>query len=294
MLKSKKFIGMPVISLEEGQRIGKIKELVVNPVTKVVAALLIEQKGWFKDQKFIPYSKVSSVGNDAITVEQSNSVQKGTSLPDIVQLTKNKYNIVDCKVIAENGTVLGMVEEYFVDAMSGEIVGLEVSGSLINSFLSGRAFLDVALIRTIGKELIVTSNDAPDNLVKINGGLKETVISLKHTGDNLLESTLSKTKELTSNINKRWEELKKEREKRNESPCHCEQCEDDKFVSNTEVVEEKKEVTADVVEIKEEITVVEEIQPPPPEEVKVEEAKEIPIPELEEVQEQKDPDNQNK
>ena len=120
MLKSKKFIGMPVISLEEGQRIGKIKELVVNPTTKVVVALLIEQKGWFKDQKFIPYSKVCSVGNDAITIEQSSSVQKGTSLPDIVQLTKNKFTIIGCKVIAENGTVLGVVEEFFVDAASGK------------------------------------------------------------------------------------------------------------------------------------------------------------------------------
>lgn len=309
MLKSKKFIGMPVISLEEGQRIGKIKELVINPTTKVVAALLIEQKGWFKDQKFIPYSKVCSVGNDAITVEQNSSVQKGTSLPEIMQLTKDKYIIVDCKVIAENGTVLGMTEEYFVDAISGEIVGLEISGSFINSFLSGRAFLDVALIRTIGKELIVTSNDAPDSLVKINGGLKETVISLKHTGDNLLESTLSKTKELTSSINKRWDELKKEREKRNES-CQCGHCEEDKCAENVKTgvntvgaTEEKEAVTVDSTisadaaaappttpETTDEVTVNEETPSPPPEEV-AEEAEQVK--ETEPV-EQKEPREQNK
>lgn len=225
MLKSKKFIGMPVISLEEGQHIGKIKDLVINPTTKMVAALLIEQKGWFKEQKFIPYSKVASVGDDVATIEQSTSVQKGTNLPEIVQLTKDKYSLIGCNVIAENGRVLGQVEEYFIDATTGNILGLEISSSMLSSLISGRAFLDVALIRTIGKELIVTNNDAPDKLAKLEGGLKETVISLKHTGDSLLENTLAKTKGLTTGINQKWSGFKGEKE--NESaPCQPAQGED--------------------------------------------------------------------
>ncbi|MEG6617169.1 PRC-barrel domain-containing protein [Peptococcaceae bacterium 1198_IL3148] len=246
MIKSKKFIGMPVISLSEGQQIGKIKELVVDPHSKSVAALLIEQKGWFKDQKFIPYGKVCSVGDDAITIEQSANIQKGASLPEILQLTKDKYQLLNEKVVTENGKVIGMVEEYYVDIFTGDIAGLEVSGSFINSLMSGRAFLDMALVRTIGKELIVTSNDAPDNLVKINGGFKETVKSLKCTGDNLWESTISKTKELTSTINKKLINLKNEKDKNKDkdSPCQCGECTPNKVLPEDNG-EQQKSVAAE-------------------------------------------------
>jgi uncharacterized protein YrrD len=250
MIKSKKFIGMPVISLSEGQQIGKIKELVIDPNSKLVAALLVEQKGWFKDQKFIPYAKVCSVGDDAITIEQSTSIQKGASLPEILQLTKDKYQILDEKVVTESGRVLGLVEEYYVDISTGTIAGLEISGSFINSLMTGRAFLDTTLVRTIGKELIVTSNDAPDNLVKINGGFKETMKSIKSTSDNLWESTVSKTKELTSSINKKLAELKKEKESK-ETPCQCNECapqSDNDPIIPEKAVSEAKEEKADTVD----------------------------------------------
>ena len=48
MQKSKRFEAMPVISLEEGRQIGTVKGLVVDPAARKVAALIIEQKGWFK------------------------------------------------------------------------------------------------------------------------------------------------------------------------------------------------------------------------------------------------------
>lgn len=196
MRKSKKFIGMPVISLAEGQQIGVVKGLVVDPNQQKVAALLIDQKGWFRDQKFAPYAKVRSVGNDAITLDQSSVVEKGTSLPEILSLYKERLSIIGCRVLAENGSQLGQVEEFYVEGSSGNIVGLELSGNLINSMIKGKSFLDISFITTLGKELVVTSNDALDSMVKIDGGLQETVKHIKDSTSQLWESTLQKTKEL--------------------------------------------------------------------------------------------------
>ncbi|GAB6179111.1 PRC-barrel domain-containing protein [Desulfotomaculum defluvii] len=201
MRKSKKFIGMPIISLAEGQEMGTVKGLVVDPVEQRIAALIIEQKGWFKDQKFAPYSKVRSVGADAITIDQGAVVEKGTSLPDILKLFKEKVNIIGCKVIVENGSDLGEVDEFFIDEITGQIVGLEISGSFLNSLIKGKSFLEVSFIKTIGKELVVTSVDALDNLIKVDGGLQETVKQLKDSTNHIWESTLQKTKEI-GNITK--------------------------------------------------------------------------------------------
>ena len=198
MRKSKKFIGMPVISLAEGQQLGTVKGLVVDPVQQKVAALIIEQKSWFSEQKFAPYGKVRSVGTDAITIDQSAVVEKGSSLPDILKLYKEKANIVGYKVLVENGSQLGVVDEYFVDDLSGQIVGLELSGNFFNSFIMGKTFLDIGYVKTIGKELVVTSAEAIDSLVKIDGGLQDTVKQLKDSTSQMFENTLQKTKELGS------------------------------------------------------------------------------------------------
>ncbi|RYD06247.1 hypothetical protein N752_04980 [Desulforamulus aquiferis] len=167
----------------------------VDPIQQKVAALIIEQKGWFRDQKFAPYTKVRSVGNDAITLDQSSMVEKGASLPEILSLYKEKISIIGCRALAENGSQLGQVEEFFIEESSGSIVGLELSGNFINSLIMGKSFLDISFIKTLGKELVVTSNDAMDNMVKVDGGLQETVKQLKDSTSHIWENTVQKTKE---------------------------------------------------------------------------------------------------
>lgn len=233
MRKSKQFVAMPVISLEEGQQIGIVKGLVINPAQRAVAALVIEQKGWFKEQKFIPYTKVRSVGDDAITVDRNNNVQKSASLPEIVNLLKEKTEITGSRIVAENGTVLGHVDEYYVDLESGEIVGLEFSYNFISSVMKGRAFLDINFVRTIGKNVVICTNDSLDNIVKMDGGLQDTVRTFRDSTNQIWGTTMQKTKELSSAINKSLEKIKKDKKEDDESKISSE-----RNVSATEVVDD--------------------------------------------------------
>ncbi len=210
MRKSKRFESMPVISLEEGQQIGHVKSLVVDPAGKKVAALIIEQKGWFKEQRFIPYHKVKSAGSDAITIEKTASVERAASLPEIVRLAREKVGVIGTRLVAENGTLLGNVDEYYVDLTTGTIAGLEFSGNLLNSFIKGRAFLDTIYVRTLGKEVVVITNEALDNIFKLDGGLQETVKNIRETTGHLWENTVQKTKDLGTTLNKSIEKVKKD------------------------------------------------------------------------------------
>ncbi|WP_347489669.1 PRC-barrel domain-containing protein [Desulfoscipio sp. XC116] len=209
MRKSKQFISMPVISLEEGQQIGIIKGLVVDPGLKRVAALIIEQKGWFNDQKFIPYSNVHSVGEDAVTIRQGAMIQKGGNLPEIISLTKNKVKISGARVVTESGTLLGEADDYYVNQASGEMIGMEFSGSFINGLYSGKAFLDINHILTIGKDMIVCRDQALDEAFKLDGGLQEKLRGVKDSTSHIWESTLQKTRELGSNINSSITKIKR-------------------------------------------------------------------------------------
>ncbi len=201
MRKSKQFLGMSVISLEEGQQAGTIKGLVVNPGLKNVAALIIEQKGWFREQKFIPFSKVHNIGDDVVTVDRVSRAEKGVSLPEILKLIKERVNIVGSRLVTESGTALGVVDEYYVDLQTGDIVGLEFSGGTVSNLFKGSAFLDINYVRTLGSAVIICNDSSLDNIVKMDGGLKETFRIFSENTGQLLENTFQKTRGLGRNIN---------------------------------------------------------------------------------------------
>ncbi|SHE32831.1 Uncharacterized protein YrrD, contains PRC-barrel domain [Desulfofundulus australicus DSM 11792] len=221
MRKSKQFIGMPVISLQEGQQIGVVRGLVVDPEKKAVAALIIEQKGWFKEQKYIPFNRVHSVGENVITIDRSSNAERGAKLPDIVKLARERTGVTGARIVTENGTLLGHVDEYYVDLETGDIVGLEFSGGFLNSVISGRAFLDTAFIRTIGKEVIVTGNEALANIIKLEGGLAESLRQLQKTTSQAWDTTRQKTRELGEAINRSLERVRGPRE--DDTTCSCHQ-----------------------------------------------------------------------
>ncbi|SHI64702.1 PRC-barrel domain-containing protein [Desulfofundulus thermosubterraneus] len=220
MRKSKQFTGMPVISLQEGQQIGVVRGLVVDPEKKAVAALIIEQKGWFKEQKYVPFNRVHSVGENVITVDRSTNAERGAKLPDIVKLVKDRIGIIGARIVTESGTLLGQVDEYYVDLEAGDIVGLEFSGGFLDSVISGRAFLDTTFVRTIGKEVIVTSNEALANVIKIEGGLAESLRQLQKSTSQAWDTTRQKTRELGEAINRSLERVRGPRDEETTCSCH--------------------------------------------------------------------------
>lgn len=201
MRKSRQLLNLPVFSLDEGRQIGKAKGLVIDPAQKAVVVLTIEERGWHKEQKFIPFSRLHSIGADAITVEKSSVVHKKSSLPDVIKLAKDNIEVIGTRLVLENGAILGQVDEYYIDLKTGEIGGLEFSEGVLNNIIQGRAYLDANFIRTLGKELTICTNDCLNQIVKIEGSLQDTVRVAKNTATQALSSALNKSRELGANIN---------------------------------------------------------------------------------------------
>jgi uncharacterized protein YrrD len=186
---SKKFLSLPIVTLSEGQHIGYVKSLVIDSHSKSLAALVIDPKGFFKDQRIIPYSKVVSVGDDAITIDKGVHVEKSTSLPEILTLIKEKLTVIGTRVITQSGKTLGVVEEYYVEPLSGKITQLEISGGKIEGFLNGKALLDADYITTIGQDVIVTAKGCESSLIAADKGLNDTFKSILHTTSNFASGT---------------------------------------------------------------------------------------------------------
>ncbi len=187
MRKGRQFLSLPVVSLEEGKKIGRIRGLVINPQTAEVAALLVQQSGLFSEQKVIPYPRVVSVGNNALTIQKGASAERLTSLPQILNLVKERVQLRGARVITEGGTALGYVEEFFVDPDTGKITAFEVSRRFGEALLKGRTVLPAQEVRTIGKDILVVRKGAEAALERSEGKLTETVKSLKENTARLVQ-----------------------------------------------------------------------------------------------------------
>ncbi|MCL1790950.1 MAG: PRC-barrel domain-containing protein [Peptococcaceae bacterium] len=169
MFASRKILALPIFSLQEGQRIGHVRSLVINPNSKSVAALVVDPKGFFQDQRIIPFNRVSSIGEDAITVASGNQAEKAASLPNIMGLIKERTMVIGLRVVTDSGKTLGLVEEFYVDPETGNIMELEVSGGRIEGFFSGRFRLKIENIMTFGKDAVVIRHENLEKLVAYKG-----------------------------------------------------------------------------------------------------------------------------
>lgn len=185
MKPSRKFLSLPIISLKEGQQIGYVKSLILDAKEKAVAAVVVDPKGFFKDQRIIPYAKVVSVGDDAITIDKESHVEKSASIPEILELLKEKLGIIGTKVITESGKILGVAEEYYIDEDNGKITKIEVSGGKIGGFLNGKAWLNSDQLVTIGHDVIVAQKGSEEDLTVADKGLNDTLKTFFHTTSHL-------------------------------------------------------------------------------------------------------------
>ncbi len=181
MRPSRKYLSLPIISLSEGQHIGYVKNLVLNSKSKSLAALVVDPKGFFKEQRIIPYSKVISVGDDAITIDKGSYVEKSTNLPEMLELLKEKSNLIGSKVVTETGKTLGIIEEYHIDPENGQIMQIEISGGKIEGFFNGKALLSAEHIVTIGQDIIIVQKGSEADLNLTDKGLTDTLKSVIHS-----------------------------------------------------------------------------------------------------------------
>jgi len=201
VLPSKKFLSLPIISLKEGQQIGFVRNLVIDPKAKAVAAFIVDPKGFFKEQRIIPFNRVVSIGENAITVSTESQVEKATNLPDILELLKEKAAIIGIKVMTASGKNLGQIEEFYIDPDDGAITCLDISDGKIEGLFNGKARLQAEDILTIGTDVVVVAKGCEERLEIFNKGLNENFKSFIHVAS-------SKAAEKGQKLNDFWKNRK--------------------------------------------------------------------------------------
>jgi uncharacterized protein YrrD len=167
MIKGSQLIGRAVIDMEAAERLGKIKEIIVQRDGERVAGFIVVHGetilGTGGKRRMIPASAVYSIGPDALTVRGS-AMQELAELDNLPRMS----DIIGHKMVTQSGRLLGVIDDMLIHGADGTIVGFVVGegvrSKLENIFNPQRSRIH-GYVRAdadlhVGKDLIVVPDDA--------------------------------------------------------------------------------------------------------------------------------------
>jgi len=161
LIQATKIIGLKVITLDGGNEIDSVKDVIYNPDENEVKALLIDKQGWFKDAKIISIENIKSVGQDAVMIQNEDVVENvSQNSKRLANIARDKNYLTKTKIVTVDGNDLGNITDLYFSLPYGDVEEFEVSDGLINDLKSGRNKLSIADIVTIGEDATIVKSFA--------------------------------------------------------------------------------------------------------------------------------------
>ena len=90
------------------------KTLLIDAPNRVVAAITIEDEDWYRGVKLIPYDNVIAVGEDAVTINNSENILTLDAAGDFETLLDDNIRVIGTKAITRSGVIQGTISEIFI------------------------------------------------------------------------------------------------------------------------------------------------------------------------------------
>ena len=126
MKKSVEILSLPIISITEGRELGMSKTLLVDAKNGTIAAITIEDEDWYRGVKLLPYASVIAIGEDAVTITNSENILTLEEAGDYEAMLDANVRIIGTKAITKTGKIQGIVTEIFIGE-GGKIEKCEIS-----------------------------------------------------------------------------------------------------------------------------------------------------------------------
>lgn len=172
MLNGKSVIGKDVLSRADGEKIASVKDIVISKDHTRIVALLTDAGNVFSKARMVPMPKVISFGKDAVVVTDRSADMQAQDDPIVKESLDSKDKLIGKTVFTERGDEQAKVRDIYFDEASGNIVGLELTGGVLDNSAGGTAYMPIEDIISIGQDAVVIKAEALRGLLDQASGLK--------------------------------------------------------------------------------------------------------------------------
>ena len=172
MQKGKSVIGKDVLSLATGARIHSVKDILIGAGNDQVVALLVDEGGLLGTSTVVPFESVSSIGRDAVVIQQDDAVVAASSDPEVKAILNRTDRLLGKTVYTEDGKKMGTIADLYFDDANGRITGFEISGGTLGDLARGPSYLATEDVRIAGQDAVFISRSGGEALEGQVGGLQ--------------------------------------------------------------------------------------------------------------------------
>jgi uncharacterized protein YrrD len=163
-MKASEILGRAAVTREGGQKVGKVKDLVIDPTGRQILGFVVVE-GVFKKTMVAPWAGLQTIGPDNAIFNGESSVVKTGAAPEIKAVLESKLKLKGRKLQTTAGKDLGEIDDVQFDERSGAVLGYLVSGG----FFSGHQFLPTPPAMEFGEDVVFVAPEIEATLQRGKG-----------------------------------------------------------------------------------------------------------------------------
>jgi uncharacterized protein YrrD len=154
---SQKLNGKSIISVTNGQAIGKVVDIMLDPAVPRVAALVTSKGGLLKFEReveAIPGEEVQVWGQDVILVSRPDVIARLEELPGSDKWLHVSEHIKGRDVISSDGRRIGELNDVVLDR-EGRIIAYDLARVLIQGPVAQTKRIAARATRSLGQDVLI-------------------------------------------------------------------------------------------------------------------------------------------
>lgn len=164
MKTTQQIVGLPVISISDGNEIGKVKNVIINAAKGTVDFFIIDSGARSLAGGVIPAGRVLGIGEYALTIQEPDDISDIVKIPAAIELLQKNITVNGTRVLTKKGSLLGEAGDIYINEDDNYgIIGVEFipdKPDLKNGIIPRSSII------TFGKNLLVVDDNVMDSLTE--------------------------------------------------------------------------------------------------------------------------------
>jgi sporulation protein YlmC with PRC-barrel domain len=155
---SRQLVGKPIISMTNGVALAKVMDIMFDPHTGQVAAVVTSKGGGLLQRgpelEAIPAREVRVWGRDAVLVSSPDVIATQEELPDRQEWLSVSDQIKGRDVISIDGTRIGQLSDVVLDTQ-GQLVSYELAQVFVTGPVAQSRRIPAGATRSFGQDVLI-------------------------------------------------------------------------------------------------------------------------------------------
>ncbi|ACO45661.1 PRC-barrel domain-containing protein [Deinococcus deserti] len=170
MIKGKEILGKNIVAISTGQRVESVRDVIFDHQANQVLGLLVDEGGWFRAARVLPFERIRSFGEDALMIQDAGDLTTTREDGRLADVLESNTNLIGMTLLTTDGQDLGRIADVLFDERTGRVEGYEATGGLFSDLSNGRTFVPAPEGVQIGIDTAIVPVEVANAMREQEGG----------------------------------------------------------------------------------------------------------------------------